>query len=516
MVSRITTFAFEGVEAKPVDVQVQLTSGTPYFAIVGLPDKAVGESRERVRAAFSSIGLALPAKRIIVNLAPADLPKEGSHYDLAIALAVLSAMGVMSPDALDGHAAIGELSLDGRLGPTLGVLPAAMAAGALDLCLACPKVCGAEAAWSGSAVIGANSLIELINHFSGKAVISPPKRGELSAPDTVADLRDVKGQDMAKRVLEIAAAGGHNLLFSGPPGSGKSMLAQRLPGLLPPLGPRELLEVSQIQSVAGLLERGQLSRQRPFRAPHHSASMPALVGGGMKAKPGEVSLAHHGVLFLDELPEFNAQALDALRQPIETGEVVIARANRHVKYPSRFQLVAAMNPCRCGGGPGAVLNCRIKPACQQKYQSRISGPFLDRIDLFFDTPPVTAIDLTLPPPSEGTAEVAKRVANARAHQAERYEARADISQRAINADASPQDLDSFAKPDDAGSALLADAATQLQLTARGYHRVLKVSRTIADLEGSNSVKRLHIAEALSYRRRAPGSAEAPRTDALVQ
>lgn len=515
MVSHITTFAFEGVEAKPVDVQVQLTSGNPYFTIVGLPDKAVGESRERVRAAFSSIGLALPAKRIIVNLAPADLPKEGSHYDLAIALAMLAAMGVIAPDALDGHAAIGELSLDGRLGQTLGVLPAAMAAGGMDLCLACPEVCGSEAAWSGSAIIGAGSLIDLINHFSGRSVLSSPKRGELTRSEFVPDLKDVKGQDTAKRVLEIAAAGGHNLLFSGPPGSGKSMLAQRLPGLLPPLSPRELLEVSQIQSVAGLLERGQLSRQRPYRAPHHSASMPALVGGGMKAKPGEVSLAHHGVLFLDELPEFNAQTLDALRQPIETGEVVIARANRHVKYPARFQLIAAMNPCRCGGGP-AEADCRIKPACQQKYQSRISGPFLDRIDLFFDTPPVTAIDLALPPPSEGTAEMAKRVADARKLQSERYDEANHGARRAINADASPQDLETFAAPDDAGRALLTDASAQLQLTARGYHRVLKVARTIADLDGAPHIRRIHIAEALSYRRRAPGKGSLPRVDALVQ
>lgn len=503
MVSRITTFAFEGVEAKPVDVQVQMTGSSPFFAIVGLPDKAVGESRKRVRAAFSSIGLALPPKRIIVNLAPADLPKEGSHYDLAIALAILAAMGVIAPDALDGHAALGELSLDGRLGATLGVLPAAMAAEGLDLKIICPAVCGAEAAWAGGAALAADSLIALVNHFSGRAVLSPPRQGELAVTPAGPDLRDVKGQEAAKRVLEIAAAGGHNLLFSGPPGSGKSMLAQRLPGLLPPLSARELLEVSQIQSVAGLLERGQLSRVRPYRAPHHSASMAALVGGGIKAKPGEVSLAHHGILFLDELPEFNAQALDALRQPIESGEAVVARANRHVRYPARFQLVAAMNPCRCGGGP-AELNCRIRPACQQKYQSRISGPFMDRVDLFYDTPPVTAIDLTLPASSEGTAEVAARVAAAREVQAERFEGAGIGDRRPLNTDATPPELDRFATPDESGAALLADAAVKLNLTARGYHRVLKVARTIADLEGSGQVRRLHIAEALTYRRREPG------------
>lgn len=306
MVARMTTFAFEGIEARPVDVQVHMAGGSqPSFMIVGLPDKAVGESRERVRAAFSAIGLALPPKRITVNLAPADLPKEGSHYDLAIALAIMAVMGVIPPDALDGHAALGELSLDGKLGQTVGVLPAAMKALELDMRLICPAVCGPEAAWAGEGNLAAPNLISLVNHFSGRAPLSYPPPGELAAGPAVPDLRDVKGQDGAKRVLEIAAAGGHNLLYCGPPGSGKSMLAKRLPGILPPLSARELLDVSQVQSVAGLLERGQLSRTRPFRAPHHSASMAALVGGGVKARPGEVSLAHHGILFLDELPEFS-------------------------------------------------------------------------------------------------------------------------------------------------------------------------------------------------------------------
>ncbi|MEO0721382.1 MAG: YifB family Mg chelatase-like AAA ATPase [Pseudomonadota bacterium] len=514
MVSRITTFSFEGVDAKPVDVQVQLTGGGPHFAIVGLPDKAVAESRERVRAAFAGIGLALPPKRIIVNLAPADLPKEGSHYDLAIALAMLAAMGVVAPEALDGHAAVGELALDGALGETLGVLPAAMACVGMDLTLVCPDVCGPEAAWAGGSAVAAGNLMSLINHFAGRTRLSAPKAGDLAEPMAGPDLRDVKGQDGAKRALEIAAAGGHNLLFCGPPGSGKSMLAQRLPGLLPPLSPRELLETSQVQSVAGLLERGRLSRQRPFRAPHHSASMAALVGGGIRAKPGEVSLAHHGVLFLDELPEFNAQALDSLRQPLETGEAVVARANRHVRYPARFQLIAAMNPCRCGGGPGAAA-CRKGPRCAAQYQARLSGPFLDRIDLFFDTPPVTAVDLSLPPPTEGTAEAAARVASAREVQASRYADASEVGRRPLNSDASPDALDRSAKPDEAGQALLAEAATKLHLTARGYHRVLKVARTIADLDGTTGVGRLHIAEALAYRRREPG-AEPPRANPATQ
>ena len=504
MVCRITTFAFEGIEAKPVDVQVQITgSNQPYIGIVGLPDKAVAESRERVRCAFASMGLAVPPKRIIVNLAPADLPKEGSHYDLAIALAMLAAMGVIAPDALDGYAAMGELGLDGRVADTIGVLPAAMAANAMDLRFICPVDGGPEAAWAGGEAIAAPSLIALINHFSGRAVLSPPSAGKLSDLPPGPDLKDVKGQDGAKRVLEIAAAGGHNLIFCGPPGSGKSMLAQRLPGLLPPLSAEELLEISQIQSISGLLERGRLTRQRPFRAPHHSASMAALIGGGIKAKPGEVSLAHHGVLFLDELPEFTSQVLDSLRQPLESGEAVVARANRHVRYPARFQLIGAMNPCKCGGGPGAAA-CGRGPRCAEQYQSRLSGPFLDRIDLFYDVAPVTAMDLTLPPPSEGSHEAAARVASARLLQAERFAGRKDGA-HAINADAPAGELDAIAAPDADGAALLAKAAEQLMLTARAYHRTLKVARTIADIDGVGGVKRVHIAEALSYRKRVPGA-----------
>jgi magnesium chelatase family protein len=496
--AHVYTVAFEGMLAREVDVQVHIAdSGGGQFTVVGLADKAVGESRERVRAALAAVGLALPFKRITVNLAPADLPKEGSHYDLPIALALLAAMGVLPASEMAGYTAMGELSLDGQITAVAGVLPAAIAAVEAERGLICPAACGSEAAWAGELeIVAAPSLIALVNHIKGAQVLATPEARLAESAMSIPDLKDVKGQETAKRALEIAAAGGHNMLMIGPPGAGKSMLASRLPGLLPPLDAREALEVSMVQSLAGELREGTISRVRPFRSPHHSASMAALVGGGLKVKPGEVSLAHLGVLFLDELPEFARPVLDSLRQPIESGAAVIARANAHVRYPARFQLVAAMNPCRCGFLTDPAQSCGRAPKCASDYQARLSGPLLDRIDIHVEVASVSAADLTLPPPAEGSGEVAARVAKARDIQRARY---AEAGLR-TNAEAEGELLDRVAKPDAAGAKLLADAAERMRLTARGYHRVLRVTRTIADPAGAESVTRAHIAEALSYRR----------------
>ncbi len=405
MVQRVSTVAFEGIEVRPVDVQVQVAPGMPAFTIVGLPDKAVSEARERVRSAMIASGLALPARRITINLAPADLPKEGSHYDLPIALGLMAAIGAIPHDALSGFTVLGELGLDGSIAPVAGVLPAAIGANGRGEGLMCPAACGPEAAWASPEIeiIAASSLLQLANHFKGTQVLSRPQPKILEVTDTALDLADIKGQESAKRALEVAAAGGHNLLMVGPPGAGKSMLAARLPSILPPLAPAELLEVSMVASVAGEIKGGALTNRRPFRAPHHSASMPALVGGGLHARPGEVSLAHHGVLFLDELPEFQPQALDSLRQPLESGEVSIARANHRVTYPARFMLVAAMNPCRCGRAsePGYACRRGSNARCTADYQASISGPLIDRIDLHIEVPAVTAADLILPAAGRG-------------------------------------------------------------------------------------------------------------------
>ncbi len=499
MYGQISTLAFVGIEARPVEVQVRITPGQPAFVIVGLPDKAVAESRERVRNALHAVGLGVPYKHVTVNLAPADLPKEGSQFDLPILLAMMVAMEAVAPDAVANYAAIGELALDGSIRAVPGALPAAIGANAIGKGLICPAACGAEAAWAGEDVdiLAAPHLLSLVNHFKGLQTLRRPEPNLARETGPLPDLADVKGQESAKRVLEVAAAGGHNLLMIGPPGAGKSMLAARLPSILPPLLPEEMLEVSMVHSLAGELMGGKLAFERPFRSPHHSASMAALVGGGTRPRPGEVSLAHLGVLFLDELPEFQPGVLDALRQPLETGETIIARANHRIAYPSRIQLVAAMNPCKCGGGaPGTA--CKRGPRCAADYQARLSGPLLDRIDLQIEVPGLSAADLVLPAPAENSADVRARVAGARERQRARFAALGAKGVR-TNAECSGRILEEIATPDAEGTALLRQAADALHLSARGFHRTLRVARTLADLDGVEGVSRVHVAEALGYR-----------------
>lgn len=501
MVATINTIAFQGVDVRPVDVQVQISSGLPAFNIVGLPDKAVAESKERVRAALHALGIALPPKRLTVNLAPADVNKEGSHYDLPIALGLLAAMDVLPKEEMTQYVVLGELALDAGIRAVAGVLPAAIHAAKHDHSLICPDACGGEAAWAGEdlPIIAPKNLLQLINHIKGTQMLGRPEGKVID--DVVmrrADLADVKGQETAKRALEIAAAGGHNMLMVGPPGSGKSMLASCLPSILPPLTPREALEVSMIHSLSGTLDEGGLMKTRPYRDPHHSASLPALIGGGHKVKPGEISLAHQGVLFLDELPEFSRATLESLRQPLETGQTLVARANNHVTYPARFQLIAAMNPCRCGylGNPDS--ECTKAPRCGSDYQAKLSGPLLDRIDIQVDVPAVSVADLNKEK-SESSDIVAARIARARDIQAARYEAMDQpIS---VNAHASGDELETVMMLSTPAKALLNKATERMKFSARTYYRLIRVCRTIADLSGeSEEILENHVAESLSYRK----------------
>ncbi len=495
MVARINTVAFSGIEAKSIDVQVQIADGMPSFSVVGLADKAVAESRERVRSALHSLGLSLPAKRVTVNLAPADITKEGSHYDLPIALGLMAAMDIIPLEDISGYYVLGELALDSSILPVAGVLPAAIHANSNNMGLICPYSCGQEAAWAGDMeIIAPKNLLQFLNHIKGNQILSPPKINiDKKDNKKYPDLKNVKGQETAKRALEIAATGGHNLLFIGPPGTGKSMMSSCLPGILPPLSAKEALEVSMIHSLAGNLPEGGLIRERPYRSPHHSASQPALVGGGQKAKPGEISLAHKGVLFLDELPEFARQTLEVLRQPLETGEAVISRANNHAVYPADFQLIAAMNPCKCGYLGDVSMECSKAPKCGKDYLAKLSGPLLDRFDMFVEVPAVALSDLQKASDGEPSNIIAKRVEKAMQIQKERN---GDI----LNSSLKGEVLEEAAVMFDDAKELLLNVAEKMKFSARAYHRVLRVARTIADMDGnSNKIAVSHISEAVSYR-----------------
>ncbi len=496
MVAHVNSLVFQGLNACPVDVQVDIGPGMPAFQIVGLADKAIAEARERVRSALQAMGLALPPKRIIVNLAPANLTKEGSHLDVPIALGILVAMGMVPQEAVTPYLAMGELALDGSLLAISGILPAAMHCLQQGHGLICPALNGSEARWAGEVdVLAPTHLQALLQHLKGDITLPLPERplSHHAAPGR--DLRHVKGQHVARRALEVAAAGRHNLLMLGPPGAGKSLLASCLPSILPPLTAEEVLETSMIASIAGHLRDGQLHTTHPYRDPHHSSSMAAMIGGGRKATPGEISLAHNGVLFLDELPEFNRQVLESLRQPLETQRVSIARVQAHVTYPADFQLIAAMNPCRCGYLADAARACSKAPICGDDYQARLSGPLLDRLDMHVEVSAVEPADMLHAPEGEPSSIVAARVLAARQRQHARYEG----TSIRTNARLDGTDLDRFAMPDSAGQKLLMQAAERMGLSMRGFNRIRRLARTIADLAGQEHIITSHVAEALQYR-----------------
>lgn len=496
MQASIKTLSFLGIETIPINVQVQILNGLPAFTIVGLPDKAVAESRERIRAALFSMGIALPAKRITVNLAPADVPKEGSHYDLPIALAVLAAMEILSVNDIANCVAIGELALNSEITPVAGVLSAAVFAKKHDCMLVCPKACSQEAVWAGEGgILAPDSLISLINHFKGTQILPNITIDYAKAHALCAQhgcFSEVKGQLVAKRALEVAAAGGHNVVMLGAPGVGKSLLASRVPGILPPMTAKESLEVTMIHSLAGRVVNSGLIVDRPYRAPHHSASLAALVGGGINARPGEISLAHRGVLFLDELPEFSRATLEALRQPLETGNISVSRANVHVTYPACIQLIAAMNPCRCGhlGHPGK--ECPQAPRCGKDYLSKISGPLLDRIDIFLEIPDITVADFESER-SEKSEIIKKRVTAAREIQLHRYKDKKIYT----NAEVKGEELEKYV--DEKAKKLLYNCIDRNKISARGYYRIVKLARTLADLESVDTIDMRHVSEALEYR-----------------
>ena len=484
----------DGLCAPQVAVEVHIAGGLPSVTLVGLPDTEVKEARDRVRAALQNSGFEFPAKRITVNLAPADLPKESGRFDLPIALGILAASGQIPAKALAEHEFAGELSLSGHLRPVRGALAMVLAASQRERCFVLPQESACEAALAnGPRILAAETLLEVCAHLTGHSPLSECKRSE-DDQDVVLgypDLSEVRGQAQAKRALEIAAAGGHSLLLAGPPGTGKSMLACRLPGLLPPMTQEAALESAAVLSLAGQFKPAHFGRH-PYRSPHHTASAAALVGGGGVPRPGEISLAHRGVLFLDELPEFDRRVLEALREPMESGRIHISRAARQADFPAEFQLIAAMNPCPCGHHGDPRGKCRCTPDQVSRYRSKLSGPLLDRIDLQIEVPALPPEALQGAPDGESSAAVRARVTAARNRQL--------LRQNKANARLEPREIDSHCRPDDAGATLLKSAVTRLNLSARAYHRVLRVARSIADLAGDDAILATHVAEAIQYRR----------------